>query len=395
MSGFLGTFSFLSTEDAFSGKNLLKYYFLKIFRFLPLLVMVNVFALFLIPFIGTGPYWNTYDTVMAPCKTYWWTTLLFVNNIYPTSGYDEKCMPWAWYIPALVQLSLLLPPILAIYVKLVSINKTAVRFFFGTIIALSFIACGVVTYSYDLGALPFLITSTAREPATDPNETFSVSFDFYSKVYMQSYFHLGSYVAGIALATSYKRFLQDRAKDRGEGREHSRSSRFYEAIMNNSGLRYSCYMMGALLCFFSMLWQQPFVTQGDKMSRFQCALYNALSPLIFLLGFACFWIPALVGKACFFRKVFGSGIWLAFSNLSATIYLIGPIMSLWYSMSVAHQIDFGFYTQQYAFDGNLVFTFIFSVIVAIMSDRPYLAFVSLPKDLKLAENDEDNDLAEF
>lgn len=40
--------------------------------------------------------------------TYWWTNLLWVNNLYPRAM-DDKCLPWTWFIPCYVQLTLILP----------------------------------------------------------------------------------------------------------------------------------------------------------------------------------------------------------------------------------------------------------------------------------------------
>jgi len=35
--------------------------------------------------IGGGPIWENYsEKVMKPCKEFWWTNVLFINNIVPT-----------------------------------------------------------------------------------------------------------------------------------------------------------------------------------------------------------------------------------------------------------------------------------------------------------------------
>lgn len=60
----------------FSPKNLLKYYVWRFVKFIPLLGMVLIFSLFILPFLGSGPIWKLYETVMTPCDTYWWTVLL-------------------------------------------------------------------------------------------------------------------------------------------------------------------------------------------------------------------------------------------------------------------------------------------------------------------------------
>ncbi len=122
IAGFLQSFSFVQTEDdkLFTFDNIMKYYVKRVLRFEALVGFTLIFAMYIVPMIGGGPIWETYQTkVMQPCYTLWWTNLLFVNNIIPTTGtFDDKCMPFTWFIPALVQVSLLLPIIVFLQRKL-------------------------------------------------------------------------------------------------------------------------------------------------------------------------------------------------------------------------------------------------------------------------------------
>jgi peptidoglycan/LPS O-acetylase OafA/YrhL len=107
LAGLLHSFSFMKTDrgEMFTARNLAYYWAKKIFRFLPLVVVTLLVALFIVPLIGSGPVWESYEQAIEPCRTAWWTNLLFVNNILPdpTNGsYDDKCMPWAWFIPVIV-----------------------------------------------------------------------------------------------------------------------------------------------------------------------------------------------------------------------------------------------------------------------------------------------------
>ena len=103
VAGFLQTFNFFqqSHEEMFTIKNLTKYYVWRLVKFIPLLGAILIFSMFIVPFLGAGPIWSNYATVMAPCNDYWWTVLLQINNFYPRASFDDKCMPWGWFIPAL------------------------------------------------------------------------------------------------------------------------------------------------------------------------------------------------------------------------------------------------------------------------------------------------------
>lgn len=99
-SGFLSAFSFLQTNEhnQYTVSNIWNFYLRKVIRLIPFNCFCISFSVFVMPYLGSGPIWNYYETILAPCKTYWWTNALFINNFYPVN-YDDKCMGWSWYIP--------------------------------------------------------------------------------------------------------------------------------------------------------------------------------------------------------------------------------------------------------------------------------------------------------
>lgn len=65
-AGFLQTFNFLSQDqnDMFKPRNLAKYYAWRLVKFVPLIGMALIFCMFVFPFLGSGPIWSFYGTVM-------------------------------------------------------------------------------------------------------------------------------------------------------------------------------------------------------------------------------------------------------------------------------------------------------------------------------------------
>ena len=103
-SGFLQTFSFTQKdkeESMFSFYKLVNYTVKKFLRYMPLNMVCLLATMFFLPLIGSGPIWNNFETIMAPCQTYWWTNMVWVSNFYP-QNYDDKCMPWTWFLPCYV-----------------------------------------------------------------------------------------------------------------------------------------------------------------------------------------------------------------------------------------------------------------------------------------------------
>lgn len=212
-SGFLQTFSFLQRDqemNMFTCRNMSVYYFRKIFRYMPLNVIAMLFVLHGLPFLGSGPVWNYYDKLVAPCQNYWWTNILWINNVYPRE-FDDKCLPWTWFVPTYIQLSLLLPPFIGMYKYIESKFFCGIIFFligvFGLLINFSF------TYFSNYGA------------------TIIMSEEFYAKVFMNPVYHFTSFFYGIAMSIVYIRFRKERGHV--SAIKNSISSRIIEMIRHN------------------------------------------------------------------------------------------------------------------------------------------------------------------
>jgi hypothetical protein len=98
----------------FTPKRLISHYIIKLFRYVPLNMICLLAVVYGLPLIGSGPVWNNFATLVKPCQSLWWTNAVWISNVYP-SGFDEKCLPWTWFVPCYVQLSLLLPIFIALF----------------------------------------------------------------------------------------------------------------------------------------------------------------------------------------------------------------------------------------------------------------------------------------
>jgi peptidoglycan/LPS O-acetylase OafA/YrhL len=122
---------------------------IKIFRFLPLNMIALCVIVWMLPFVlGIGPLWNTFDQMMKPCQDKWWTNLLWISNVYPAE-YDDRCLPWTWFVPCYVQMSILLPFLLMIYVK--SENTKFTVILYASIFVASIAATFGLVYSANVG----------------------------------------------------------------------------------------------------------------------------------------------------------------------------------------------------------------------------------------------------
>ena len=96
LSAFLGAFSFLRIKRTSCGL-FLKAYGHRLFRVLPVYAFVLMLGYYLVYLPGDGVVWSLYRNAWADCGTWWWTNLLFINNLYPLH-LGNTCMPWTWYL---------------------------------------------------------------------------------------------------------------------------------------------------------------------------------------------------------------------------------------------------------------------------------------------------------
>jgi len=179
-------------------------------------------------------------------------------------------MGWAWFIPALTQLSLILPFCVLLYHKIMP-NRTLLRILFAVMIILCAAINGFLTYTNNLGAMPILI----KPQPDNPNQLTTVSFDYYNKVYMQSYFHLSSFLFGSLLAITYSRYLKELRANReimqadansqntaDDNIKISRSTRMFFFVSKNAGVRSLIYIAGLCTMFGTIFWLWPFLNNG-------------------------------------------------------------------------------------------------------------------------------------
>lgn len=58
--------------------------------------------------MGEGPLWYVQDPSTNNCADYWWTNLLYIENIYPW-GLGDECAGWLWYLANDMQFFVVMP----------------------------------------------------------------------------------------------------------------------------------------------------------------------------------------------------------------------------------------------------------------------------------------------
>ena len=382
-SGFLQTLSFLQRdedESMFTPRRLGLYYARKFLRYIPLNLAVLLGVVYVLPHLGNGPVWNHFATLTDPCKTKWWANLLWLGNLVPAS-LDDKCLPWTWFLPCYVQLSLLLPPLIAIYKYM---RGPVVGVIYGCIGGAALVGTFLMVLLVDRGA------TLAFHP--EPNAAARAD-DFFSWVFMNPLYHFSSFFLGMLVCLAYVTFKEERAEASAES--NSLVSRALEMVCHNAGPRYALYLLGLGAQVGAVLWQTPFVAYPADQSAAHAAFYATLAYPFFCIGLSTMLLPALAGKAAVFRYLWGSQTWTMLCAMGLGLYLLVPVVALFYYMSAQHQISVTYYMQIYYWTGHVLFATMFWFIIAIPLDRPISALLNLKADVRDAEENEDYKLEDY
>lgn len=240
-SGFLQTFALMQDSESLSGANLVTYILRKLLRYVPLNMICVLTLVWMLPYLGSGPIWNDFHTLVEPCKTKWWTNLVWINNFYPAE-YDDRCLPFTWFVPVYVQLSVLLPIVLLVYKSMD--NKLVAGIIYLVMIIASLGATFALVYSNDVGG-------TIAVRRFEKGKEFDGE-KFYAHVWSNPIYHFSSFYYGMILCLVYLRFREERAE--GSAATNSFSSRLMESITYNSAPRYILYLLGVILLIGSVLW---------------------------------------------------------------------------------------------------------------------------------------------
>eukprot|EP00457_Paulinella_chromatophora_P002706 gb/GEZN01002711.1/.p1 GENE.gb/GEZN01002711.1/~~gb/GEZN01002711.1/.p1 ORF type:complete len:766 (-),score=35.92 gb/GEZN01002711.1/:46-2343(-) len=144
------------------------FYFRRIARILPLYMFCLVLWWQIGVLLGSGPFWYRWSAFIHKCDLYWWTHVLFINNLYPfNSSETDGCFEVSWYLAVDMQLYLLSPFFVLTYLK----NKKLG----GVLAAFTLMACvigaGISTYLFQYSAHSFdgeWVTRYSRHLYTKP-----------------------------------------------------------------------------------------------------------------------------------------------------------------------------------------------------------------------------------
>jgi len=207
------------------------------------------------------------------------------------------------------------------------------------------------------------------------------SDQFYSTIYMMPWFHLPVYIMGVSMCLAYHMYILDR---QFPAQEAPRITKVFTWV-RNSNWRYAIYVAGMFFICLAFFGLYPYMRDESSWSLGTQGMYAAFAPCLFTLGLACWFLPALLGKAEFIRFFFGGEFWLLFSNMTYCVFLIGPFFTFWFYLSEQHPIYVDNYVMVYYWMGETFFSLLIGWIFQFFFNSPFQALFEISRESKRAK----------
>jgi hypothetical protein len=337
-------------------KILLFSYFHRILRVLPLYLLGIIILMTAIPYIYSGqPLSSIIEWQQGKCQDNFWQNLLFIQNFFTQRN---VCMPWTSYFAADLQLFLIAPVLIILYVRNSKTGKLAA-------LGLCFAGLGAQILTAVTNDLPI-------------NQSFfgtNTSLDVY---YIRPYTNLLSYSVGILLGWHY---LSTKNNDAEE------SSGFIDKLLNNTIMKFVFVLLGTFFISLCVNLRHPL---KDSPLEVQSA-YLILSNFLFLVGILMIFYPAILGKCQPIYQVFGAGVWGPMRKLSFGAFMFHIVIIL---TEKAMDYHTNYYTFMRVFLSAIhvfVLSYFVSLLLTVFFEAPLrqLQRAYLFKTIAIEENTED------
>ena len=268
----------------------LHYYIHRYLRLTPTYAFVLFFAWFLTNHLAAGPIFPLSNINGEQCSKYWWTNLLYINNLYPWSIQNE-CIGWTWYLANDMQFFVIAPLILIpmYYLFPVGLVMSSV------VLAGSFLITATLT-----GVFDFEVNGYVSNP--------NITATYFDVIYIKPWSRISPYIVGLLLGyVLYK----------GVRLPFNRkiSAPVYLAIWMVSGFLLVSTVYGLYFRF-----------HGHVPTRAENVVYITFSRFAWGIGLALLVFACHNGYGGLINTFLSMKIWTPLSRMTFNAYLVHPIV---------------------------------------------------------------------
>ena len=314
LSGLLVSYLTLREMNRKNGFPFLSYYLHRFLRLTPTYMFVLFFLWALSMHVGNGPtyqYNMQFASTFQNCKSYWWTNLLYINNLHPSDS-NKECMGWAWYLADDMQFFVISPLLLIPLYYWLPAGLIAVAVLLAASIGVTGFIAGY--YGFPANQLaPIVYRSYIRSPDFP---------DQFSEIYVKPYCRISPYLVGIVLG--YVFFKNYRFK--------------FHRIVN----LLLCLLLWAMAIVFGMSTVYGLYSsfQGHQFTVTENVMYFMFSRLTWGLALAQLAFCCHYGYGGVVNRFLSLPFWVPLSRLTFNAYLVHPAVIFVLYSSLRHDLHF-------------------------------------------------------
>ena len=274
---------------------ILHYYIHRYLRLTPTYAFVLFFAWFLTKHIAAAPSITLVDPYGPACAKYWWTNLLYINNLYPWNMKDQ-CIDWAWYLANDMQFFVISPLILIPAYFLLPV---------GLVISSTLLLCSFIVTATLVGVFDFQASIYANIAYKYHSNTTLSTFDL---VYEKPWARIQPYIVGLALGYVLYRGVFPR----------------FSRIINIS-LYTVMWAVSAVLLASTVYGLYP-IWYGHIPSTAENVLYTTFSRFAWGIGLALMVFACHTGYGGVINSFLSMKIWTPLARMTYNAYLVHPVV---------------------------------------------------------------------
>nr|XP_039271216.1 nose resistant to fluoxetine protein 6-like [Styela clava] len=356
LSGLLVTYLGMREMTKRRGKlNVPLMYLSRYLRLTPTVALIILFMVTFVPMIVEGPLEPiSVEPVVGLCQKYWWTNLLYINNLYP-ADLGRECIGWTWYLANDMQFYLLSPIFLYLLYKY---PKVGLGVMGGVVLASSAIVGALSThfnlypdslfYGYLFKLL--LMSTTGYETRTDPPPEGMIYFD---DIYTKPWCRIGVYMIG--MATGYIIFVT---------KGKIKMNEWFVTLM------WMAVAAIELTVIYGWTGTVMYSDIGEYPSQNLASFYNAVFRPIWAFGLSWLTIACVSGYGGPINSFLSWKFFIPLSRLTFCAYLIHPIVITYMYASREIEIHFALNIMIYYFLAAMLLSYGLAYLLHLVIEAP-------------------------
>ena len=320
--------------------------FHRLVRILPLYVMTLGFWTQVAPQLGSGPFWYQWDFFLAPCRSYGWTNLLFINNFIPWDVPNvATCFYHSWYLAVDMQLFVIAPLLVFWYQR----HRRGGMIATATLMALSILTTLVLAHERKWSANTFDGAAVAR---------FEV--EGYAKPHVRAQVYFAGMLLGMVLQSRTSILMQT---------FKTRVSMMIAVLLLTTVTFIT--VTGAYARRACNFKEWPELNAcGSTWSSAQTFWYTATSRAVWALGLSVICFLCLQGAGGLVNSFLSMPLWTPLSHLSFGAYLVHPIVIFVYQFGDRQKDAFRLLTFGFDFISVTATSFAMALLFTLVVELP-------------------------